>query len=217
MTQFYTSILLDGAKLSIKRIPNYKILKNAGLRATLSKVNPVTVFNNYGVIQNKDLKLTLKKIHAGSKYPYRSSSQSSCGSNADSDNDSQCGRSLAPNRERHKNLKSLTINFQSILKKKEVFWNLVDEVKPDIIFGCETWLRPEVLSGEFFPADYALYRRDRRDGYGGGSSWGFTTVLLAIKLILILMLKWWLQRFLLTNKKLLSDHFIVRLTTTWTI
>jgi hypothetical protein len=48
-----------------------------------------------------------------------------------------------------------------------VFWSLVDAVKPDIIFGCETWLKPGIAQGEFFPPNYDLYRKDRSGGHGG--------------------------------------------------
>ena len=65
------------------------------------------------------------------------------------------------------NLRTLTINFQSIYGKREVFWSLVDATKPDIIFGCETWLKPDVSQGEFFPPCFTVYRKDRKDGYGG--------------------------------------------------
>ena len=66
-------------------------------------------------------------------------------------------------------LRTLTINFQSIWGKKEVFWSLVEAVKPDIIFGCETWLNPQITKGEIFPPElgFELYRKDRNDNHGG--------------------------------------------------
>ena len=65
------------------------------------------------------------------------------------------------------NLRYLEINFQSVYSKRAEFWSLVDAVKPDVIFGCETWLKPSILQGEIFPPGYDLYRRDRKDGWGG--------------------------------------------------
>ena len=65
------------------------------------------------------------------------------------------------------NLRTLTINFQSLFGKKEVFWSLVDVVKPDIIFGSETWLKPDKGQSEIFPPGFDVYRKDRTDGYGG--------------------------------------------------
>ncbi len=62
----------------------------------------------------------------------------------------------------------LEINFQSIFSKREEFWSLVEAVKPDVIYGCETWLKPSISSGEIFPDGYDLYRRDRKDGIRGG-------------------------------------------------
>ena len=59
------------------------------------------------------------------------------------------------------------INFQSILAKKAEFSLFTNEQQPDIIFGTETWLLPEIKSTEFFPPDYSVIRHDRKDGYGG--------------------------------------------------
>ena len=61
-------------------------------------------------------------------------------------------------------LTSLTVNCQSLLVKKESFFNLLNTYNPDIIFGTESWLRPDILSSEVFPADYSVYRRDCSDG-----------------------------------------------------
>ena len=64
-------------------------------------------------------------------------------------------------------LTSLTVNCQSLLAKRESFMNLIDTHNPDIIFGTESWLRPDILSSELFPSGYVVYRQDREDGYGG--------------------------------------------------
>ena len=64
-------------------------------------------------------------------------------------------------------LMSLTVNFQSLLAKKESFINLLDTYNPDIVFGKESWLKPDVLSSEAFPEGHSVYRTDRSDGYGG--------------------------------------------------
>ena len=55
----------------------------------------------------------------------------------------------------------LVIHFQSALAKRS---NLI---QPDIIFGSETWLSPNINSSESFPTGYTLFRKDRSDGYGG--------------------------------------------------
>ena len=36
-----------------------------------------------------------------------------------------------------------------------------------MIFGCESWLSPTILSSEIFPPGYNIFRHDREDGYGG--------------------------------------------------
>ena len=64
-------------------------------------------------------------------------------------------------------LKVITVNFQSIRSKKEVFWDLPDSSKPDVIIGCETWLKPDVANGVIIPPGYETYRHDQPDGYGG--------------------------------------------------
>ena len=64
-------------------------------------------------------------------------------------------------------LKSFIINFQSIMAKKAEFHNLINDHHPDIIFGNETWLSPNVNTAEFLPKQYNIFRQDRSDGYGG--------------------------------------------------
>ena len=38
---------------------------------------------------------------------------------------------------------------------------MVDSVKPDIIVGTESWLRPDIMNSEIFPSNYTVYRRDK--------------------------------------------------------
>ena len=103
-------------------------------------------------------------------------SQLSCSSTSSSSSSSHPGSPLAQSSPTKRNansvpslqnLRYLEINFQSIYSKRAEFWSLVDAVKPDVIFGCETWLKPNISKGEIFPPDYDLYRRDRKDGWGG--------------------------------------------------
>jgi len=65
------------------------------------------------------------------------------------------------------NIRFLVINFQSILSKKGELAYVIDMIKPDIIIGCETLVKPSINKGEFLPDDYVVYRKDRPDGYGG--------------------------------------------------
>ena len=64
-------------------------------------------------------------------------------------------------------LNFMLINIQSIVSKKEAFWELLDTHAPDIIIGCETWLRPNIFDNEIIPSIYKLYRTDCIDGYAG--------------------------------------------------
>ena len=64
-------------------------------------------------------------------------------------------------------LSSLILNCQSPLAKKESFVNLLDLHHPDIVFGSESWSKPNIVYSEVFPSDYTVYRKDHPDGYGG--------------------------------------------------
>ena len=44
---------------------------------------------------------------------------------------------------------------------------MLENHSPDIITGCETWLTSSILDNEVIPRNYKLYRKDRKDGYGG--------------------------------------------------
>ncbi|XP_072020312.1 uncharacterized protein [Amphiura filiformis] len=94
----------------------------------------------------------------------RSSSTSSCqpGSPLAKSSPAKQSGKQAP-----RGLRALEINFQSIYSKREEFWSLVDAVKPDVIYGCETWLKPSMSQAEVFPPGYDLYRVDRKGGHGG--------------------------------------------------
>lgn len=61
----------------------------------------------------------------------------------------------------------LNINFQSVKSKVHELSLLLDSAKPDIIIGCETWLKPEIHNSEIMPPNYTLYRNDRKNGYEG--------------------------------------------------
>ena len=65
------------------------------------------------------------------------------------------------------NLRTLTINFESVHCKRAEFWCLLNAVKSDVILGCETWLKLRIAEGEIFLPGFNLYRKDRSDGYGG--------------------------------------------------
>ena len=61
----------------------------------------------------------------------------------------------------------MVINIQSILSKKELFWQTLNYHKPDVVFGCETRLNQSTLDSEILPPSYKLFQNDPVDGYGG--------------------------------------------------
>lgn len=61
----------------------------------------------------------------------------------------------------------LNFNFQSIKNKTAEKLNIIDSYNPSIIIGTETWLNDSVHNSEIFPPNYNIYRRDRKDGFGG--------------------------------------------------
>ena len=65
-------------------------------------------------------------------------------------------------------LRIMVVNFQSIKNKSAEIKVLLDNYKPDIVQGTETWLSNDVFNSEFFPDNYEVHRRDRQDGIHGG-------------------------------------------------
>jgi len=61
----------------------------------------------------------------------------------------------------------MLINIQSVISKKDSFWQFIDQHNPDIIFGCETWFNQSVYDNKVLPPSYKLYCNDHTDGYGG--------------------------------------------------
>ena len=66
-----------------------------------------------------------------------------------------------------KQLRIMTINFQSILGKKEELQLALVENNIDIVIGSETHLDPSINDSEFLPTSYSSFRKDREDGWGG--------------------------------------------------
>ncbi|XP_041453148.1 uncharacterized protein LOC121406192 [Lytechinus variegatus] len=62
----------------------------------------------------------------------------------------------------------MLINFQGICNKKSELKVLLEEFKPDIVQGTETWLSSSIHSNVIFPDDYVVFRRDRQVGQHGG-------------------------------------------------
>ena len=72
-----------------------------------------------------------------------------------------------PGRKSEKTLKIWNINCQSIKNKCASFLNIIENIKPDIIIGTESWLDPSIKDNGYFPPTYAVHRKDR-NLHGGG-------------------------------------------------
>ena len=59
------------------------------------------------------------------------------------------------------------LNCQSIVAKKECLINLLDVYHLDIVIGCESWLKPCIVSSEAFPSEHTIYHKHHVEGYGG--------------------------------------------------
>ena len=66
-----------------------------------------------------------------------------------------------------KPIRLLNVNCQSVANKKKQFHAMIEETKPVVIVGTESWLRPDIKDTEIFPPNFTVYRRDR-DTRGDG-------------------------------------------------
>ena len=63
----------------------------------------------------------------------------------------------------------MQVNCQSLPAKRESFFCLIEEQKPDIVVGTESWLSSHHSDNECFPTDhYTVIRRDRGGNTRGG-------------------------------------------------
>ena len=72
---------------------------------------------------------------------------------------------------KHAVLKVLNINLRSINSnnKKYELHAILDQVKPDIVIGTETWLNSDIHNSEIIPdeLEFEVFRRDRGSRGGG--------------------------------------------------
>ena len=66
-----------------------------------------------------------------------------------------------------KKLKIINMNCQSISAKRDEFLVELDLSWLDIVVDTESWLNPDIASGEVFPPNYQVFRRDcTNDAHG---------------------------------------------------
>ena len=65
----------------------------------------------------------------------------------------------------------MEINCGSIrsAERAAIFAGLVNQYKPDIIFGCESQLNSDYPASSVFPPGYTIHRAGRLDRDGGGN------------------------------------------------
>ena len=61
-------------------------------------------------------------------------------------------------------LRIITVNCESLRSqaKQALFNNMIENTKPDIIIGTETWLDNSIPSSEIFPDNFTVFRKDRQ-------------------------------------------------------
>ena len=62
----------------------------------------------------------------------------------------------------------VVVNCRSVKNKVADEEAIIDEHKPDIVLGIESWLNSDILSSEIFPANYTVFRKDRNSKCPGG-------------------------------------------------
>ena len=63
----------------------------------------------------------------------------------------------------------MTVNCKSVVNKVAELKAKLHYVKPDVVCGCESWLKSGTKSSEIFPEEYNVFRKDRiTDTTGGG-------------------------------------------------
>ena len=66
----------------------------------------------------------------------------------------------------------MTMNCRSAKNKIADIAAVIDQHKPDIIFGTESWLNSNIESNEIFSNGYELFRKDRPDDcHGAVRTW----------------------------------------------
>lgn len=123
---------------------------------------------------------TFSPKHASSPNPchsnsHKSTSQSFSNSSSSSPN---CSSKNCPfDLPKKTNLRILNVNCQSVVNKRAELLTTLQYIKPDIVFGTESWLRgvqpgkppstTRIASSEVFPDDYNVFRNDRTTAGGG--------------------------------------------------
>lgn len=62
---------------------------------------------------------------------------------------------------RLKPLRIILLNCQSIRNKKPRLEETIDDLRPDVIIGTESWLDPSIHTSEIFPSNFTVFRKDR--------------------------------------------------------
>ena len=150
---------------------NYEVLANSNISWTCCNCgipNFSTSLFSQWTIEFTNSFSTLSNLSESDDLPISppvatSSPKSSQHKNQNADGQKQTKNTRKPQR----SLKVLVVNFQSIKNKVPELTACLENHKPDVVIGTETWLYPSVQNSELFPEDYTVIRKDRNDKHGG--------------------------------------------------
>lgn len=89
-------------------------------------------------------------------------------SNNDNNTSHRDKRNSKQNKTKQRKLSCLVINCRSLKNKVADIAAVIDEYKPDIILGNESWLNSTIASSEIFPDGDTIPKKDRLNGLNGG-------------------------------------------------
>ena len=103
------------------------------------------------------------------KEPIKASSPTKISSTLRQGNDEPRKINSQKSKPKQRSLKILNVNCQSIRAKLASFQHLLQDETPDVVIGTESWLHENIVTGEIFPSNYQVFRKDRNTGdtHGG--------------------------------------------------
>ena len=129
-------------------------------------LDAIQVTNPFWPLNSSELNSDAVNVNAGVSTPRASDLPSVVGSPQHTSSPNIGSIRLGSRKE---TLSVLNVNCQSLPAKRESFLQLINDIKPDIIIGTESWLTCNYNTNECFPTEiYQVERKDRpNDPHGG--------------------------------------------------